>query len=448
LVKPLSIAPVPNVGPIDGPAGIRVRMYRVGFGDFFLLSLKSGGGDVAHVLIDCGVHAKPTSSIDDAIAQLALDTGGKLALIVMTHRHADHISGFASGRDIFGDFEVERVWMPWFENRQDAQATRIQAGITALAGHLGMALAARSVPGDAQYLDMVGNITGALSVAGRSSNEIALDTLHSGFAGGKAKVDYLKAGDNPQLPKALDGIGMTARILGPPVDPALVSQMDGRNHQYLAQLAAGADVSPSQPFPDQFAVEADTYDASGLGRDYVTAVEKAIADAQPDVVRAMTIQADNTINNQSLVILFEFNGKKLLFAGDAQWGNWQGFLFGGALGSPGHTELTEEAKAVLGSIDFYKVGHHGSTNATPIDALEAMREGFVAMCSTAVDAYGSVDNESEVPRAPLMAALDKKTGGKLARSDQAPVGDKVTFDAPLDAAFTMPTGMLFIDYQL
>ena len=34
------LQPVEDTGEIDGPSGIRVRMYRVGFGDFFLLSLR------------------------------------------------------------------------------------------------------------------------------------------------------------------------------------------------------------------------------------------------------------------------------------------------------------------------------------------------------------------------------------------------------------------------
>src|SRR5260221_14498671 len=40
------------------PKGLRVRMYRVGFGDFFLLSVPTPKGPkpFRHILIDCGVH--------------------------------------------------------------------------------------------------------------------------------------------------------------------------------------------------------------------------------------------------------------------------------------------------------------------------------------------------------------------------------------------------------
>lgn len=441
----VDITPVPNAGPIRGASGIRVRMYRVGFGDFFLLSLKAGE-EVRHILVDCGVHAKPTGSIGAAIDQLKVDTDGKLALIVMTHRHADHISGFATGKDVWKGFEVDAVWMPWFEDPANPAAVSVQTGIVAVAQRLQLALAASQDPADRQYRSMAENITG-WDVAGRSSNDVALSVLRGGFAN-KPDIHYLKAGDAPPLPESLVEIGFGARILGPPIDPKLIKQMDGRNNQYLDQLDADTGHDDGSPlFGGAFDSQAGAYDASTLGPDGLTGIRKKVGKAQPDVVRAIAAKADSTLNNQSVVALFEFNGRKLLFAGDAQWGNWQNFLFGGALGAPGHTALSDEAKAILASIDFYKVGHHGSTNATPIDALDAMRNGIVAMCSTAVDAYGCEKNRSEVPRKPLMEALAAKTGGKLARSDQAPLAGKDTFPEPLDPAFDMPTHELFIDYH-
>ncbi|NMN06747.1 MULTISPECIES: hypothetical protein [unclassified Novosphingobium] len=441
------IVPVENAGPIIGAAGIRVRMYRVGFGDFFLLSLKQDD-EVAHILIDCGVHAKPTNSIDDAVAQLKVDTKGHLALVIMTHRHADHISGFAKCAATFKEFQVDQVWMPWFEDPSNAQAVKIQAGITAVAQRLQMAFSANASPGNSSFALMAGNILG-FDIAGQSSNDLALSVLHKGFANTPSKVAYLKAGDDAPLPDVLTKMQLSAEILGPPTDPKLVSQMDGKNHQYLDQLDASTGKTDSSPlFGGQFNSDGGAFGDEILGQNGLLNVTRKIAQAQPDVIRAIAQQADNTINNQSIVVLFEFNGKKLLFAGDAQWGNWQNLLFGGAFGAPGHTALTEEAKAILKSIDFYKVGHHGSTNATPVDALDAMRDGIVAMCSTAVGAYGSEKNKSEVPRVPLMDALKAKTGGKLARSDQAPVPGADTFPDPLDPAFDMPTHELFIDYHL
>ena len=170
--------------------------------------------------------------------------------------------------------------------------------------------------------------------------------------------------------------------------------------------------------------------------------------SQPDTLAAKAAAADNTLNNQSLVVLFSFRGKNLLFAGDAQWGNWENFLYGGAYGTPGHTKLTDAAQTLLGKIDFYKVGHHGSANATPMDAVAAMKLGCVGMCSTQPGAY------NQVPRAPLLSALGQRMNGQLARSDQifavkGGAGDKApTADAgPLPTKFTDPTGVLYVDYE-
>ena len=44
---------------------LRVRMYRVGFGDFFLLTVPTADGP-QHILIDCGVHAANIGSMPDA----------------------------------------------------------------------------------------------------------------------------------------------------------------------------------------------------------------------------------------------------------------------------------------------------------------------------------------------------------------------------------------------
>ena len=409
---------VPPTSPAPtGDIGLRIRMYRVGFGDFFLVSVPTRGTDFAHILVDCGVHAHDLGVMGEAVKQLKADTGGQLALIIMTHRHADHISGFGSEQAQFATFRVERVWMSWFENRADDKALAIQAGIAETARTLRAALAARAADGDAQYLHMAEN---ALGVAKGGGNAAALQMLH-GFktaAGAPTPVDYYTAGDVPTLPPALAEAGLAAEILGPPHDLALVAQMDNAAHQYLA-AAAEEGSGPPRPFDRAYDVPAFDCPEPLFTPEQM---ERRLQGAQPDALAAAAQRADNALNNQSLVVLFTFRRKTMLFSGDAQWGNWANFLFGGALGSPGHTGLTAKSKAILGALDFYKVGHHGSTNATPMDVVKAMKAGCAAMCSTDPGAYGHEEKGTEVPRGPLMTALEDKTQGKLARSDQIAVG--------------------------
>src|SRR5215470_15069848 len=58
----------------QGNGNIRVRMYRVGFGDFFLLTVPGTNGP-AHILIDCGVHAANIGSIDECVKDMMKETG-------------------------------------------------------------------------------------------------------------------------------------------------------------------------------------------------------------------------------------------------------------------------------------------------------------------------------------------------------------------------------------
>ncbi|MGY3572958.1 MBL fold metallo-hydrolase [Bradyrhizobium sp. USDA 4504] len=427
----------------ESARGLRVRMFRVGFGDFFLLTVPVAGGASEHVLIDCGVHAQDLGSIRDAVQQMANDCGSKLALVIMTHRHADHISGFATCSDIFSGFTVERVWMPWFEDPKNDTAMAFQASLTSIADNLSARFAARGGSDSSMLKDMVDNITGGMAAAGGGSkNQKALDVLHRGFKN-EADHDYYKAGDQPILPKSLTDAGLSAQILGPPIDPKLISQMTKVNQQYLSDEIE-TDDEVVRPFPKAFCTDKNGYPSDAFRIYDDQTIIRLIDAAQPDVLAARAKSADNTLNNQSLVVLFSFRGRHLLFAGDAQWGNWENFLYGGAYGTPGHTELTKNAKSILGKIDFYKVGHHGSANATPKDAVAAMRLGCVGMCSTQIHAY------NQVPRGPLLDALRGRMEGQLARSDQVATqktkAEKTAGELP--DQFKIPaTGELFIDYE-
>ena len=443
-----------------GSGNIRVRMYRVGFGDFFLLTVPGKNGP-AHILIDCGVHQVDIGTIDQCVQDMKKETGNRLALVILTHYHADHMSGFASNYDVFANFEVGAVWITNRLDPGNANASKFMAQITSVAQQLKMQLAVRNDPSDPSGKEAHNKVENALGVAkdgGGGSNAKALRLLQSGFKN-KPPVYYYQGGDTPTLPDELEGM-ITAELLGPsPKDSGgEFAASDNKTEQYLAALGDNGvpDAAPLQPFDRQkwHAAASDypktTFDEFGEGP---KSIESILAKMQPDALAAAADKLDGTLNNQSLVVLFTCIGKKLLFVGDAQWGNWSYWLYGKAV-SGSDPGISAQATEILGSIDFYKVGHHGSTNATPIPAVGALNRVCACMCSTAMGAYGSVDRKTEVPRTALMDALETRSSKRLVRSDWVKANDTDPADEArkevgeeLPAGFSSP-GNLYIDYNL
>lgn len=438
----------------DTSKQIRIRMYRVGFGDFFLMTVPGKSGD-AHILIDCGVHAGNIGSMGDCIDDLVAVTKRKLALVIVTHYHADHLSGFATGADEFAKFDVGAVWITNRLDPANKKAKKFKGQIGYVARQLRMQLAARNDERGAQALAMAEN---ALGVAG-GDNDAAMKVVTEGFAN-KPPVYYYEWGDTPTLPAELKG-KITARILGPAplARAAEFSASDNKKEQYITALADSgvSDTNGFRPFEKAWPATSDDYDGkawSGFGSH--EALEKTLEGLQPDALAAAAEAVDGTLNNQSLVVLFTCGARNLLFVGDAQWGNWSNWLYGKAVkgADPG---ITAEAKKILGSLDFYKVGHHGSTNATPIPAASALSHTCVGMCSTEDNyggkrPYGNIAKKTEVPRIELMKTLEQITGDKVIRSDRIPYTKK---KASKEAEGQLPqipkifkTGPVYVDYVL
>jgi hypothetical protein len=419
-------------------------MYRVGFGDFFLVIVPTQKGD-QHILIDCGVF-KGTSgtgdigSIVEAVDDMFMTTNGHLALVIMTHRHADHIAGFSKA-ERFKEFTASMVWMPYWEQFNDDKtkdsANSLQVDIHELAANLAMQFHSRTDDDAKEALAQLGNATGIEDFSAAANgkkkgggNAAALDLLKNHLGSDGKNVRYYAAGDKAELPEELEGLKAT--ILGPPPEKAraFLALMDLKKGvgQYLDSINDTEDgPAPIQPFPWEWTGDIEkqypTKDVRGRTIKYNQCI-KDVNKAQPDMLAAAASKIENFLNNQSLVVLFEFDGKKLLFAGDAQGGNWEYWLFKTEAPQKDPTkagDIIETSKELLQTIDFYKVGHHGSTNATPIQAVEAAivrpksSKGFISMCSTEDGVYGNPKKETEVPRTKLMEVLHADSC--LVRSD-------------------------------
>ena len=67
---------------------------------------------------------------------------------------------------------------------------------------------------------------------------------------------------------------------------------------------------------------------------------------------------EQSVNNTSLFFVLQIGELRLLFPGDAQYGAWE------------HVRDNPEAMELIRNVDFYKMGHHGSHNATPMKYIE------------------------------------------------------------------------------
>lgn len=491
--------------PGAGEVGIRVRMYRVGFGDFFLVTFLDDGQPV-HVIVDCGVF-KGTSqtgdigSIEAAVANMLETTGRQVALIIMTHRHADHIAGFARCSDAFKELTVGGVWMPIWESEYDLTALKFQAALTRTALGLRRHLTALGVnASDEQttarkYMENATGELGAVGAAVAGSNAVALDLLKHGFA--SVTPCYYKAGDKARLPQALRDAGLSARILCPPpvADVDLMKLMDLQKNvgQYLTD-EGDEDPRLFEPFGTEWVVnpapasektpnecyaresfrewvqnprkswESVTEKEGLVARGRMEReLQRQVQQLQPMAALTAAKQLNAFLNNQSLVVLFTFKGKKLLFVGDAQAGNWEHWLF--ETDTPDRKAsgtMSPVARQILTSLDFYKVGHHGSGNATPKAAAEMMsarERQFAAMCSTQAHVYGTEDPDdptmgTEVPRGPLLAKLASESA--LVRSDQIAItvdGEEIPAEVPATLPAPIPgsrfqQGPLWVDCYL
>jgi hypothetical protein len=174
-----------------------------------------------------------------------------------------------------------------------------------------------------------------------------------------------------------------------------------------------------------------------FARHYLNPAEsyRAIEDDWLASAGTLALQLDANTNNTSLVLAFEFidTGEVFLFPGDAQVGNWLSWdKYTWKIQQPGGASEEVTAQELLARTRFYKVGHHGSHNATPKSVIERLPKNVAVLVPTQGDKPFPT-----IPEPKLLAALEARSGDRVVRSDGT---------GPLPDGFER--GAFWIDYRL
>jgi hypothetical protein len=404
---------------LNAPAsGVTVRMYRQGLGDCFLLAFPTDTGKPFYVLIDCGIartlagdHKGPT--IKEVAEHVRDSTGGRIDLLVVTHAHWDHIAGFSPARgaaSVFQDMQIGQVWLPWTENPRDNRATAHKKTVQKAHRALRAALNRAANPGSVQPISSVLDFLGATGDDVRAAMQVIV---------GLAKKDGPQYLDPAQLhkPRTLPHVQARLYVLGPPRDVLRLHHMNpGKGESYPGRgevktkgsaltsaqaFLIGAHVGEDQelndeekelrnlcyPFDHKLRIpSADAKKIDFFRTHYYGSPSEAwrrIDDAWLGVSAGLAAALDSYVNNTSLALAIELprSGNVLVFAADAQMGNWQSWGdLTWEIDDGGNKTRTVKIQDLLEYAVFYKVGHHGSENASFLPYVDLMkRPELVAM---------------------------------------------------------------------
>ncbi len=277
----------------------------------------------------------------------------------------------------------------------------------------------------------------------------------------KAAVDYLKPGECLTLPGATGYAGsIQTFVLGPPYDRAQLRRLDPGakgdegyekrkgdppgvafnwswmasalvERQNLTRLVDDTDavVDTSHPFDEEVGIPISTAESdSRFASYYSNAPKDAVRRIDHEWLwtgaQRLALKMDNYTNNTSLVLAFELPKSKqvFLFPADAQAGNWLSWHHQKYNTKDGR-QLS--ASDLLAMTSLYKVGHHGSHNATlKKQGLELMTHpDLVAMLPVEADGVTRL-RYGQMPLQSLMKALQDKTDGRILRIDDTWINSK------------------------
>jgi hypothetical protein len=372
---------------------LTVRAYNVLFGDCILLSWDEDDGR-HHAWVDFGnMPNDPNLVFDGVYDDVLARTGGRLDLVLVTHRHLDHLEGFYACRQRFAqDFQVDRLW--------HAHVTSALDDVFRLADDAMTALLPRSTVNGEGEIGRLYQNNHDLSTRDRMA--AILQSFPAASAHAIHRQLDLRA--ERALPPGMRR--MRIQVLAPEEDSRLYLrplEAGLRSRQALQrsfdELPAGASRPAVQPRP-----------ASPQDPGYVFLPELADFARLRRKLRTGGLETlaavDKTRNNTSVVTRWTYDQTiTLLLAGDAELMSWSVMRGNGA----------------DFAADLLKVGHHGSINASPDWSFERVfpqvRASNAVLLSTDRTRF---TGEDEVPKDSVLRGWRARVtrSSRLKRTDQ------------------------------
>lgn len=442
---------------------VRVRMYRQGLGDCFLLTFPRKP-EPFHMMIDCGalkskhygneemnaVVGNIQQTIrEEAPASTRKSGRARLDVVAGTHEHWDHISGFWQARELFDEMEVKKVWVAWTEEPDNPIAAQFKKEFKKKKKAIAHAM--ERIPEKKKGDKHLGVYKAAISELFGFFGGLGANAASPG--GTEEAWDYMmnlgrrQYCDPKKSPLKIDGVeGARVYILGPPEDPAYIKMRLSKTETYdegkhsfsmfdsFMAAVAGDDEDFSEtrartfPFDQRFCIDAekareDKFFQSRYGFTEGSGDEwRRIEHDWLNMAGQLALHLDSYTNNTCLAFAIELGepgqGKVLLFPGDAQVGNWLswGDLSWKVADSKG-VKQTVTAYDLLANTVLYKVGHHGSHNATLRDKGLGLMTSPDLVAMIPVHRETAKDQKWEFPYKPLWNALKTKARGRVLLAD-------------------------------
>jgi beta-lactamase superfamily II metal-dependent hydrolase len=417
------------------------------------------------MLIDCGVLTgteDAAKAMQTVVSDIIQTTGQRLDVLVVTHEHWDHVSGFLQAKEQFKELSIGQVWLAWTEDPRCELANQLREkkrkahkAVGAAREKMGSTGAVGAVVATAALYSL-GMFFGAFSASGRPTTAGAMDWAREGTG---APVEYLSPGDEPRAIPGAEGVRVY--VLGPPQDRKLLKRSDpskrtpevyhlagGLEPSFMAALAGPGEFDTGRPFDPSFEKSVDEAKKENFFREFYYSAEewRQIELDWLGMAELLALRLDSDTNNTSLVLAIELvdSGRVLLFPGDAQVGNWLSWEpLTWTLEEPGG-KRTVKTRDLLDRTVLYKVGHHGSHNATLQEkGLELMQSPELAAMIPVYEEQARRQGKKgwAMPFGPLLEALQERAQDRILRADQAPPGD-------LPFPGTVTETDLYIDYTI